>query len=127
MRTKFLMLFVILSAFFTLPSFGQITEENLDFQSRNDAEIGPVSLGPVYVSGVLSHVNKTIDVTFEFDLGYVTFWITDEKGQLWMSEEVNATKNGYHTFNINQLPNGQYNIICFIPNGPALQAKFKLQ
>ncbi|MDE5639113.1 MAG: hypothetical protein K2I47_04880, partial [Odoribacter sp.] len=96
MKTKLFMWMCVLGACFLFPkiSFAQLTEENLDLQSQWDAEFGPVSLEPEYLTATLSHVNKTISGTFTFNYGNVTFWIINEAGELCLSEEVSASANG---------------------------------
>lgn len=118
----------VLGAYLLFPkiSFAQLTEENLDLQSQWDAEFGPVSLEPEYLTATLSHVNKTISGTFAFNYGNVTFWIINEAGELCLSEEVSASANGTYLLELNPLKPGKYRLQCFLPGDPMQFAYFEL-
>ncbi|WP_251621996.1 hypothetical protein [Odoribacter lunatus] len=128
MKTKLFMMVCLLgiSLFFPKTSHAQLTEENLELQSNWDAEFGPVSLQPEYLTATLSHVNRTITGTFAFNYGYVTFWIVSEKGELCLSEEVNAVANGSYYLDLSKLKAGKYRLQCYLPGEPTQVANFEL-
>lgn len=128
MKTKLLILVSVLSLclFASVHSYAQLTEDNLDYQSQMDGEFGPTSLDPVFLTGKVNHITQTVSGTFHFNLGIVTFWVIDEAGQLCVSEEVNAVKNGTYEINLSQQKTGKYTIICFIPGETKQVAYFKL-
>lgn len=129
MKTKFLMFMMAIGMLLASPaiSYAQITDDDLEYQGGNpgNEEFGPVSLEPVIIKGVVSHDDKTITNTFLEDLGVVTIWITDEKGTLYISQEVNTTEEETVTIDIKSLPAQKYIIICFTPEGQQ-KAKFEI-
>lgn len=106
----------------------QLTDEDLDYGGSNsgNSEWGPVSLEPELVKGTISYVNEIITTTFLTDLKVVTIWIVDEKGNLYISEEVNTTTNKTVTIDIKSLPAKKYKIICFTCEGQQI-AKFEIK
>lgn len=122
----FLMAFGLLMAAPAL-SYAQYTDEDLEYEggASDDEDFGPVSLEPTLITGVLSHADKTITNTFMEDLGTVTIWIADEKGMLYISEEVKTAQGSTVTIDIQALPAGRYKIICFTPEGRQT-AKFEI-
>lgn len=110
----------------SMTSLAQLTEENIRLQSQWDAEFGPVSLEPEYLTATLSHVNKTISGTFAFNYGNVTFWIINEAGELCLSEEVAASANGTYLLDLSPLKAGKYRLQCFLPGDPMQFAYFEL-
>lgn len=128
MRTKLFMLVCVLSTCLLLSktSSAQLTEENIRFQSQWDAEFGPVSLEPEYLTATLSHINKTISGTFAFNYGIVTFWIINEAGELCLNEEFNAPANGNYLLDLSKLKAGKYRLQCYLPGEPMQSAYFEL-
>lgn len=109
-------------------TYAQYTDEDLEYQGGNsdDEEFGPVSLDPEVVSGSFSQIDGKIKNTFLCDLGTITVWIVDEKGQLYISEEVNTTEQVIQEIDIKALPAQKYKIICFTPEG-RYYAKFEIK
>ena len=129
MKAKFLMLFMTIGMLFALPSlsYAQVTDENIDFEGgdTSNSEFGPVSVEPTLVKGVLSHVNKTLELNILFDLGEVTFFIYDEQGTIYVAKEVNSSKEAIVTLDLEGLPAQKYTIIC-VTSEKNLKAKFEL-
>lgn len=129
MKTKLLMFMMAIGMMLAAPtiSYAQITDDDLDYQggTSGNGEYGPVSLEPEIVEGVLSHINKTITNYFVEDCGVVTIWIVDEKGNLYISEEVNTSEETTLVIDIKSLPAQKYTIICFTPFGQQ-KAKFEI-
>lgn len=126
MKTKMCMLLLVLGLGFMIPVqtyssetnvYAQITDDDLDYQNSNMGEIGPVSLDPEFLKGVISYDDKTITNTFFFDFGTVTVWISDANGNLIISEEVNTSVDANSTIDIKDLRAGSYKIIVFLPEG----------
>lgn len=126
MKTKMCMLLLVLGLGFMIPvqtyssetnAYARITDEDLDYQNSNSSELGPVSLDPEFLKGVISYDNKTIMNTFFFDFGTVTVWISDANGNLVISEEVNTSVDAKSTIDIKDLRAGSYKIIVFLPEG----------
>lgn len=118
---KIKLIILMLGLFFVAPvvTYAQYTDEDLEYQGGNsdDEEFGPVSLDPEVVSGSVSYIDGKITNTFLCDLGIVNVWIVDTKGQLYISEEVNTTKEAVQEIDIKALPAQKYKIICFTPEG----------
>lgn len=118
---KFKLIILLLGLFFTTPivTYAQYTDEDLEYQGGNsdDEEFGPVSLIPEVVNGLISYTHGKITNTFLCDLGTVTVWIVNEKGQLYISEEINTTENKIQEIDIKALPAQKYRIICFTREG----------
>lgn len=127
---KIKLIILILGLFLVAPvvTYAQYTDEDLEYQGGNsdDEEFGPVSLDPEVVSGSLSQIDGKIKNTFLCDLGTITVWIVDEKGQLYISEEVNTTEQAIQEIDIKALPAQKYKIICFTPEG-RYYAKFEIK
>lgn len=121
MKTKFFLLLMTIGMLLAVPvvSYGQYTDEDLDYEGGNsgNGEWGPVSLEPELIKGIISYNNQTITNTFLFDLGVVTIWIVDEKGNLYISEEVNTTEEKSIVIDIKALPAQKYKMICFTKEG----------
>lgn len=131
MRTKFLMFFMAIGMLLAIPSLSYAqgyTDEELDFQGGDvtDTGFGPVSLDPVYIEGVVSNTEQTITLDYLYDLGVITIWIVDEKGQLYISEEVDTRNESTTQIDIKALPAQKYTIICFNPKGKQT-ASFELR
>lgn len=128
MRTKFLTLLLTLVAFLVMSaSAARITDDDLDFQGSNDADvIYPVNIEIPVVEGTISYENKTITVAFLEDLGNVTIQILDESKTLYISEKAAAVKAGTVKIDISSLPAGSYKIYCFIENEKPQVANFQL-
>lgn len=118
---KIKLIILMLGLFLIAPAitFAQYTDEDLEYQGGNsdDGEFGPVSLDPEVISGSISYTNEKITNTFLCDLGIITVWIVDEKGQLYISEEVNTTQQAVQEIDIKALPEQKYKIICFTSEG----------
>ena len=129
MKTKLLMFMMAIGMMLAAPTitYAQITDDDLDYQgsTTGNEDYGPVSLDPVIVEGVLSHINKTITNYFVEDCGVVTIWIADEKGNLYISKEVNTTEQAEVVIDVRSLPAQKYTIICFTPFGQQ-KAKFEI-
>lgn len=122
MKVNFLMFMMIIGMMLSLPtsSYAQITDDDLEYQggnTGNEDDWGPVSLDPTIITGVLSHVNKTLTNTFLVDLGAVTIWIVDKEGNLYSSVEVNTTTQKSVTIDLKSLPAQEYKVICFTREG----------
>lgn len=130
MKAKFLMFMMFIGMLLAMPTIvnAQYTDDDLDFQGGNsdNGEWGPVSLEPELVKGTISYANETITTTFLTDLKVVTIWIVDEKGNLYVSEEVNTTTNKAVTIDIKSLPAQKYKIICFTSEGQQT-ARFEIK
>lgn len=130
MKIKLLMFLVTMGLFLFTPVItnAQITDDDLDILGGNgdNNEFGPVSLEPELMKGTISYINKTITTTFLFDLGTVTIWIADEKGQLYISEEVDSEEGKAVTIDIQSLPAQKYKIIYFTSEGEQI-AKFEIK
>lgn len=115
------LIILMLGLFFAAPivTYAQYTDEDLEYQGGNsdDEEFGPVSLDPEVVSGSISYINGKITNTFLCNLGTVTVWIVDEKGQLYINEEVNTITQNKQEIDIKKLPAQKYKIICFTSEG----------
>ena len=118
---KIKLMILMLGLFFASPvmTYAQYTDEDLEYQGGNsdDEEFGPVSLDPEVVSGSISYAEGKITNTFLCDLGTVNVWIVDEKGLLYISEEINTTEQAVQEIDIKELPAQKYKIVCFTPEG----------
>lgn len=135
MKTKVCMLILMLGMFFAMPltSYSmengvnaRITDEELDYQGGNHSEVGPVSLDPVLVQGILSRSNMTIKNTFCFDFGTVTVQVVDENRNAYIIEQINTSADRNMTLDISSLPQGDYTIICYIEGELPQEAAFTL-
>lgn len=129
MKAKLFMLLMAIGMLFALPSlsYAQATDENIDFESGDgsNSEFGPVSVDPTLIEGVLSHINKTLDLNILFDLGNVTFIIYDEQGNAYLTKQVNSSTEANVQFDLKELPSQKYIILCVTTEGD-LKAKFEL-
>lgn len=122
MKSKFLMFMMAIGMLLVMPnlSYAQgLTDEDIDFEGGDagNSDFGPVSLAPILIKGVVSHMNQTIKLNFLSDLKVVTIWIIDEKGNLYLSEEINTSFETSKTIDIKALPAQKYTIICFTSEG----------
>lgn len=119
MRIKLLMLVMGLFLMTPIISYAQYTDDDLDYQGGNtdNGDWGPVSLEPELIEGVISYTQQIITNTYNEDLGLITVWVVDEQGKLYISEEVNTTKEKVQKIDIKSLPEQKYKIICFTPEG----------
>lgn len=118
MKAKLFMFLMAASLCFIMPAFTYAqgyTDEEIEMEGSDssNSDFGPVSYHPDLLKAVVSHVNQTITLDFLEDLGTVTIWLTDEAGQLYLSEEINTAKDKKVTIDIQALPEQQYTIICF--------------
>lgn len=130
---KFLTL--VISLFLVLPSFASpsapsgsgVTDEDLEYIGQNDGDFArPRSIQIPLLKGVISYTNGTIVNTFYFDLGPVTFQVIDEAGEAVLTQTANAVSGGKVTVDIKDLPEGNYVIVCYIPNEASQVASFLL-
>lgn len=130
MKIKLLMFLVTMGLFLVTPtiSYAQFTDDDFDIQGGNgdNGDFGPVSLEAELLKGSISYINKTITTTFLVDLGAVTIWIVDEKGQLYISEEVDSKKGQTVKTDVQSLPAQKYKIIYFTSEGQQF-AKFEIR
>lgn len=116
MKMKFLFFLMALGMLMATPkfTFAQYTDEDFEMEGMDatNNEFGPVSIDPVLINGTLSHVNKTITLNFLVDLGSVVITIVDEKGNVYVNEEVNSSKEASKKIDIKSLPAQKYTIIC---------------
>ncbi|MDL2251858.1 hypothetical protein LJC12_03310 [Odoribacter sp. OttesenSCG-928-J03] len=115
MKIKFLI--ILLCGCFTLTTFSVSaqTEEQLEFEESTNEGSGPLSMGPS-ISGVLSYVNNEICINFRFITGTVTTQIVRSNGELFGSYSQIISFEGSQTIDIANLPAGNYQIICYVPN-----------
>lgn len=120
MKAKLFMFLMAVSLCLILPTLTYAqgyTDEEIEMEGsdigNNEDDFGPVSYIPELLKAVVSHQNQTITLDFLEDLGTVTIWITDEAGQLYLSQEIDTTKDKKVTIDIKALPEQKYNIICF--------------
>lgn len=130
MKMKFLLSILTLGMFMILPtlSYAQYTDEDLEYQgscSDNDC-FGPVSLGPIYVVGNISHIDKIITNTFTEDFGEVTVSIYDKAGNLYKTERVDS-RQGSVAIDIQALPAQEYDIVCYIPGVCPQKTEFEIK
>lgn len=129
MKAKLFMLLMAIGMLFALPSlsYAQATDENMEFETGDitENEFGPVSVDPTLIEGVLSHINKTLDLNILFDLGNVTFIIYDEQGNAYLTKQVNSSTEANVQFDLKELPSQKYIIVCVTTEGD-LKAKFEL-
>lgn len=106
---------------------GGYTDEDIDFEGSDASNtgFGPTSLEPEIIHATISHINKTITLSFLEDLGTVTIWIVDEKGNLYISEEVDTVAEATKAIDMKSLQAQKYTIICFTPEGQQ-KGKFEL-
>lgn len=121
MKIKILMLLMSLGMLLAAPTFtyAQLTDDDIDFQASDpgDDTYGPVSLDPTLIEGTLSHVNRTIQLEFLYDLGVVTVNIIGENGVQYISEEINTSQETITTIDVKLLPPGKYFILCYTNEG----------
>lgn len=127
MRTKLFMFMMAIGMLLTMPtiSFAQgYTDEDLDFEASDpsNGDFGPTSLRPatftlepVIVTGVLSHINKTITLDFMDGLGVVTISIIDENGTPMYSQRIDTNREPHKVISIKNLSIKNYRIICYNP------------
>lgn len=129
MKAKLFMLLMAIGMLFALPSqsYAQATDENMEFETGDitENEFGPVSVDPTLIEGVLSHINKTLDLNILFDLGDVTFIIYDEQGNAYLTKQVNSSSEANVHLDLKELPSQKYIIVCVTTEGD-LKAKFEL-
>lgn len=131
MKAKLFMFLMTIGLFLSAPAFTYAqgyTDEEIEFEGCDvtNSDFGPVSLNPELLRGTVSQLNQTISLNFLEDLGQVTVWIVDEAGQLYVSKEINTTKDKKITIDIQALPKQKYTIICY--NGIENQeGKFELR
>lgn len=130
MKTKlfmFLMAIGMLVAAPTLLYAQGYTDDDFDFNGSDvsNDEFGPVSTDPVYIKGNVSYINQEITLDYQANLGTITIWIVDEKGTLYISEEVNTVEESTTKIDIKALPAQKYTIICFNKKGQQ-KAEFEL-
>lgn len=129
MKAKLFVLLMAIGMLFALPSlsYAQATDENMEFETGDitENEFGPVSVDPTLIEGVLSHINKTLDLNILFDLGNVTFIIYDEQGNAYLTKQVNSSTEANVQFDLKELPSQKYIIVCVTTEGD-LKAKFEL-
>lgn len=130
MKTKLFMFLMAIGILIAAPTllYGQgLTDEELEFQGTdvtNDG-FGPVSNDPVYIIGNVSYIDQAITLDYQANLGTITIWIVDEKGTLYISEEVNTVEESTTKIDIKALPAQKYTIICFNKKGQQ-KAEFEL-
>lgn len=130
MKTKLFMFLMAIGILIAAPTllYGQgLTDEELEFQGTdvtNDG-FGPVSNDPVYIIGNVSYIDQEITLDYQANLGTITIWIVDEKGTLYISEEVNTVEESTTKIDIKALPAQKYTIICFNKKGQQ-KAEFEL-
>lgn len=102
-----------------------ITDEELDFQGRDDGDIlAPRSMPITFITAVVSHKNESIEATFPYKIGMVTVQIIDAAdGSLLYSTQINTTASSSATIDLSTLPTGMYKMTCTLPNGQK-SAKF---
>lgn len=131
MKTKLFMFLMAIGILIAAPTllYGQgLTDEELEFQGTdvtNDG-FGPVSNDPVYIIGNVSYIDQAITLDYQANLGTITIWIVDEKGTLYISEEVNTVEEPTTKIDIKALPAQKYTIICFNKKGQQ-KAEFELR
>lgn len=130
MKTKLFMFLMAIGMVIAAPTllYGQgLTDEELEFQGSDvsNDEFGPVSNDPVYIIGNVSYIDQEITLDYQANLGTITIWIVDEKGTLYISEEVNTVEESTTKIDIKALPAQKYTIICFNKKGQQ-KAEFEL-
>lgn len=118
MKAKLFMFLMAIGLFLAMPTFTYAqgyTDEDIEMEGSDvgNSDFGPVSYHPDLLEAVVSHINQTINLNFLEDLGTVTIWIVDEAGQLYISEEINTTKDNKVTIDIKALPGQKYTLICY--------------
>lgn len=131
MKTKLFMFLMAIAMIVAIPSLTYAqgyTDEELDFQGGDVSydDFGPVSTDPVYIIGNVSYINQEITLDYQANLGTITIWIVDEKGTLYISEEVNTVEESTTKIDIKALPAQKYTIICFNKKGQQ-KAEFELR
>lgn len=131
MKTKLFMFFMAIGMMVAAPTllYAQgYTDEDLDFNGSDvsNDDFGPVSTDPVYIIGNVSYINQEITLDYQANLGTITIWIVDEKGTLYISEEVNTVEESTTKIDIKALPAQKYTIICFNKKGQQ-KAEFELR
>lgn len=130
MKTKLFMFLMAIGMMVAAPTllYAQgYTDEDLDFNGSDvsNDDFGPVSTDPVYILGNLSYIDQEITLNYQANLGTITIWIVDEKGTLYISEEVNTVEESTTKIDIKALPAQKYTIICFNKKGQQ-KAEFEL-
>lgn len=118
MKAKLFMFLMAIGLFLATPAstYAQgYTDDEIEMEGcdTSNSDFGPVSYHPDLLEAVVSHINQTINLNFLEDLGTVTIWIVDEAGQLYISEEINTTKDNKVTIDIKALPGQKYTLICY--------------
>lgn len=131
MKTKLFMFLMAIGMMVAAPTllYAQgYTDEELEFQGSDvsNDDFGPVSTDPVYIIGNVSYINQEITLDYQANLGTITIWIVDEKGTLYISEEVNTVEESTTKIDIKALPAQKYTIICFNKKGQQ-KAEFELR
>lgn len=131
MKTKLFMFLMAIGMMVVAPTllYAQgYTDEELEFQGSDvsNDDFGPVSTDPVYIIGNVSYIDQEITLDYQANLGTITIWIVDEKGTLYISEEVNTVEESTTKIDIKALPAQKYTIICFNKKGQQ-KAEFKLR
>lgn len=131
MKTKLFMFLMAIGMMVAAPTllYAQgYTDEDLDFNGSDvsNDDFGPVSTDPVYIKGNVSYINQEITLDYQANLGTITIWIVDEKGTLYISEEVNTVEESTTKIDIKALPAQKYTIICFNKKGQQ-KAEFELR
>lgn len=130
MKTKLFMFLMAIGMMVAAPTllYAQgYTDEDLDFNGSDvsNDDFGPVSTDPVYIIGNVSYIDQEITLDYQANLGTITIWIVDEKGTLYISEEVNTVEESTTKIDIKALPAQKYTIICFNKKGQQ-KAEFEL-
>lgn len=131
MKTKLFMFLMAIGMMVAAPTllYAQgYTDDDFDFNGSDvsNDEFGPVSTDPVYIKGNVSYINQEITLDYQANLGTITIWIVDEKGTLYISEEVNTVEESTTKIDIKALPAQKYTIICFNKKGQQ-KAEFELR
>lgn len=131
MKTKLFMFLMAIGMMVAAPTllYAQgYTDEELEFQGSDvsNDDFGPVSTDPVYILGNVSYLDQEITLDYLANLGTITIWIVDEKGTLYISEEVNTVEEPTTKIDIKALPAQKYTIICFNQKGQQ-KAEFELR
>lgn len=124
------MLLLVLGAglIFSTTSFGQIGDEEFEFEGSNDEGAVPVDLTPALIEGTLFSISKTVEIRFMEDLGSVEVQVVGKDGKAYIKNQVNTTSVSTVTIDLKSLPAQQYIIWCINrETGLAQQAAIQLR